>query len=623
MKIIDRVSVRTKLALTLLLMALVFVSAVAVAVWQLGAVSSAIEDIVQGAARQVEAVRILVSHLESYRAAEAEYLITGDTRVYARVLEAREAVDRAADRVRADLAGAETVAWFDSAFRAEWEQLVLLSGRAAGLRWDGDVHGAMATFPEVSAAVDRLLAVADELETRYTEARQRTEEGLIARSAEVRAVATGLLAVSLVTAFVIIVAVPPEITRPVRALAEASLRMAEGDLHIEPLPVRWNDELGQMTTIFNGMVEKLRRVVSEVVAAGDELGRSSDELSEAADEAARATQELASAIEQVAAGTIEQSGATDEAMQALSELQQAMGRIAGAAQRQASRVEQTAHIVGTMETAVENVLRHASDIAEAAERSVATARTGGDVVQESVLAMQKISRMTTETAGKIEELRRHSARVGEIVTVISEIAEQTNLLALNAAIEAARAGEHGKGFAVVADEVRLLAERSAQSAREIADLVVTIQSEIAHAVAAMEANREEAHKGLDLSHQAGEALRQILGAFDGLSARLQEVRDVTRELGSAIENVTGHVTDIAGIARENATESTEALRQSEAVVLAVERIAATAGQTAATAEEMTAATKEAAGSGQDVAKAAKSLAEMAERLRRSVAGFRL
>src|SRR5690606_15153082 len=159
-----------------------------------------------------EAVRILVSHLESYRAAEAEYLITGDTRVYARVLEAREAVDRAADRVRADLAGAETVAWFDSAFRAEWEHLVLLSGRAAGLRWYRDVHAAMDTCREVSSAVDRLPAVAAELETRCTEARQRSEEGSIPRSAGLRAVARGLLAVSLVPAFVIIVAVPPEIT---------------------------------------------------------------------------------------------------------------------------------------------------------------------------------------------------------------------------------------------------------------------------------------------------------------------------------------------------------------------------------------------------------------------------
>lgn len=622
MKIIRSLSVRTKLAITLLLMALVFVAAGVVGVWQLGTVSTDIEEIVRGSAKQSEATRTLLSRLESYRAAEAEYLITGETVDYTRVLDAQEAVREAAAAVREGLAEPETAEWFDVAFAAEWEQLIRLSASAAGLRWDGNMQAALAMFPEVSDAVDRLVAVVDELITRFSEERQQVQDQLLSQTARTRTIAFGLLVLSLVVALLFIVAVPPEITRPVRALAQASSRMADGDLTIEPLAVRWDDELGQMTRIFNQMVETLRRVVSEVVAVSDELVRSSEELSGTADEAAQATQELASAIEHVAAGTVEQSSATDKAMAAVAGLQQAIGRIADSARRQAGEVERTAQIVGTMETAVENVLRHVAQIAEAAEQSMATARTGGDVVHQSVLAMQHISRVTTETAEKIDELGRHSARVGEIVSVISEIAEQTNLLALNAAIEAARAGEHGRGFAVVADEVRSLAERSAQSAREIADLVVTIQSETEHAVAAMEVNRDEANKGLDLSHQAGEALRQILGAFEGLNEQIQKVREVTRDLGTAIDSVTEHVKDIAGIAEENVAESTVMLSESETVVVAMESIAASASQTAATAEEMAASTKDAAGTGQEVAEAAKALAAVATRLRQAVAGFR-
>lgn len=623
MKTIRRLSVRTKLAITMLLMALVFVAAGVVAIWQLDTVSNAIEDIVDQTATQRAAVQELIFSLEAYRAAEAEYLITGGTDVYWRVLDAQEVIRQAAVTVREGLSEAEAVDWFDASFTVPLEDLIRLSGIAAGLRWEDQADAAMAMFPEVSAAVDGLLAVTDELVAQYETERHQIENDLLRKAADTRAVATGILVVSLVLAGVFIFAVPSQITRPVRALANASMQMAEGDLTVEPLPVVWDDELGQMTRIFNGMVETLRNVASDVAAASDELVRSSDEITGTAEEVASATQELAAAIEQVASGTMEQSNATDQAMDSLQELQRAAARIADSARNQASRLERTAQIVGSIEAAVDNVLRHASEIAEAAALSMETASTGGDVVQQSVLAMQHISRVTTDTAEKIGQLGRHSARVGEIVNVISDIAEQTNLLALNAAIEAARAGEHGRGFAVVADEVRQLAERSAQSAREIADLVVTIQSETANAVAAMETNRDEANKGLDLSHQAGEALQRILGAFEGLNGQIQTVREVTQELGSAIGDVTKNVREIAGIAEENVTESVDMLRQSEEAVIAMERIASTAGQTAATAEEMAASTKEAASTGKEMEQAAKCLSEMAERLRTSVAGFRL
>src|SRR5690606_29399025 len=129
---------------------------------------------------------------------------------------------------------------------------------------------------------------------------------------------------------------------------------------------------------------------------------------------------------------------------------------------------------------------------------------------------------------------------------------------------------HGKGFAVVADEVRKLAERSAQSASEIADLVVTIQSETKTAVSAMQVNTEEVNKGLELSHQAGEALQRILSAFDGLNDQIQSVTQVTVELQTAIEDVTENVDGIAKIAQENAAAAEQMSSQSEQVVLAME-----------------------------------------------------
>ena len=207
--------------------------------------------------------------------------------------------------------------------------------------------------------------------------------------------------------------------------------------------------------------------------------------------------------------------------------------------------------MGTLRETVEAVVQNARRIALSAAESVQIAREGGQVVSQSIAGMQQISRTEAETAAKISELGLYSSRVGEIVGVISDIADQTNLLALNAAIEAARAGEHGKGFAVVADEVRKLAERSAQSAKEIAELVKTIAAGTEEAVAAMQVSTDEVQKGLELSHRAGDALQRILTAFEGLHDEIQSINRDAEELLRGFDAVTREVGGIAHVTEEH------------------------------------------------------------------------
>ena len=167
----------------------------------------------------------------------------------------------------------------------------------------------------------------------------------------------------------------------------------------------------------------------------------------------------------------------------------------------------------------------------AAGETAEIAREGGRTVRQTVDGIGEIRTTVMETAVKIKELEVHTRKVAEIVQVISEIADQTNLLALNAAIEAARAGEHGKGFAVVADEVRKLAERSASSAEEIAELIRAMQSGMDEAVSAMDLGTDRVERGTDLAQKAGEALESILAAFTSSTRRSRASRPTLRGCG--------------------------------------------------------------------------------------------
>ena len=194
------------------------------------------------------------------------------------------------------------------------------------------------------------------------------------------------------------------------------------------------------------------------------------------------------------------------------------------------------------------------------EHSGRTAEEGGGVVEQTVTGMNAISEAVSASADSVRELGARGEQIGQVIEVINDIADQTNLLALNAAIEAARAGEHGRGFAVVADEVRKLADRTTKATEEVADSIRAIQNETENAVERMQSGTEQVAKGVELAGQAGAALREIVGGTRDVSSLVQSIAAGAEQQSSASEEVSRNADAIKAVTQQ----ATEGANQSAA-----------------------------------------------------------
>jgi methyl-accepting chemotaxis protein len=213
-----------------------------------------------------------------------------------------------------------------------------------------------------------------------------------------------------------------------------------------------------------------------------------------------------------------------------------------------------------MSSTVMQVSENSSRAADASGKAAATARRGGGIVEDTLSKMRAISGAVSGTAKQIAELGKSSDKIGHIIGVIDDIADQTNLLALNAAIEAARAGEQGRGFAVVADEVRKLAERTTTATKEIAEMIRTVQSETKTAVAAMEAGTQQVEEGVKTTAQAGDSLKEIIHMSDNVGEMITQIATAATEQSSASEEIHQNLERIATLVRESAEGSQQSAK---------------------------------------------------------------
>jgi len=420
----------------------------------------------------------------------------------------------------------------------------------------------------------------------------------------------------------IAVTITRAIVNPVVALVNDAERVAKGDLTVQ-VEAQGQDEIGKLSEAFKTMVGSLKDTIIQVTDSANRVTASSQELSATSEEVNKATQQITETINQVAAGSTEQSKTVQNSAAAMEQLGRAVNEVATGAQTQARTVDQTVVLVQQITSAIEHVSALSQEAAANAQQVTDVATSGGKQVTASIGGMERIKEATDKVGDMVKQLGESSQQIGAIVETIDDIAEQTNLLALNAAIEAARAGEHGKGFAVVADEVRKLAERSSKATGEIAELISTIQQMTNDAVQAMDRGSQEVTEGTGLANQAGDALKSIQTAVAGIVRQIEEVSAATQQMSSsssevvkAIENVSAVTEQTTAAAQQMAASSTEVSQQ-------IEQVAAVSEENAAAAEEVCATTEEQTASVEELSASSEELAQMAEELQELVSQFKV
>ena len=361
-----------------------------------------------------------------------------------------------------------------------------------------------------------------------------------------------------------------------KEMAGVSESIAGGDLTVEVKPRSTHDTLGNA---FAKMVESLGRLVRSVRDASAQVASASGQVANASDDSAKIGLQASSAI--------------DEVTSTMHEMSVNVQNMVKSTQVQASSVSETSASIDQMVASIQRVADTAKVLLDISNRSREEVHSGITTMEKATDGLNKINATITSSGEIIGALGQRADDIGKIIEVIDDLAEQTNLLALNAAIEAARAGEHGLGFAVVADEVRKLAEKSAQSTKEISELIQSIQKEARKAVENMERSTGIVNEGLDLGGELNGALRKISNVVTEVYKFAQEIGAATNEQSHGSSQIARATTRLNEITHEINSAVEEQASGAQAVVKAMERMRelvqqSTSGSTelAASAEQM-------------------------------------
>lgn len=318
-----------------------------------------------------------------------------------------------------------------------------------------------------------------------------------------------ILLLSICGVFIMGVITKRGILNPIKKVTEMIRDIAEGEGDLtKRLEITVDDELGELSKWFNSFVEKLEQIISGLGEDARSLAVSSTQLSEAS------------------------------------------ATIAEGTRKQDLRASQVATATQELSATVIEVARNASGAAEAANMANEKAAGGGDIVKRTISSIKEISVTAKESNEVISSLGERSQEIGNIIKVIDEIADQTNLLALNAAIEAARAGEQGRGFAVVADEVRKLAERTSSATKEIGHMITTIQSETGKAIESTNKEIKAVDEGVALAEEAGNSLSDIMTQVDMVNSVVTQIATASEEQSVAADQISGDIETVSKITSE-------------------------------------------------------------------------
>ncbi|MGY0692680.1 methyl-accepting chemotaxis protein [Virgibacillus sp. FSP13] len=410
--------------------------------------------------------------------------------------------------------------------------------------------------------------LADELTDGFTEMATMRENKITNTGEDIQSYGKASLIVDIIVSVVVLaiaivvsLVIARVISAPIVSIMQRMKSVASGDFSHEPLETKSNDEIGQLVEAVNEMNHNSRELLSEIHTVSETLSSHSEELTQAADEVKSGTQQVAATMEELATG----------------------------AETQSNHASELASIMGSFTTKVEEANANGERVQKHSTDMLGMADQGAQLMDSSTTQMTKIDQIVRIAVEKMNVLDNQAQEISKLVQVIKDIADQTNLLALNAAIEAARAGEHGKGFAVVADEVRKLAEQVSTSVNDITGIVSTIQNESGVVADSLKEGYSEVEQGTlqikttsDTFYQISASIKEMVQNIRTVSANLSDIAANSQEMNGSIE-------EIASVTEESA---------------------AGVEQTAASAQQASGSMEEVAGSSQHLAKLAEELNEL-------------
>jgi methyl-accepting chemotaxis protein len=381
------------------------------------------------------------------------------------------------------------------------------------------------------------------------------------------------------------------------------------------------DQMHGIGESFNSMVAAIRGLVRQISQEAARLNSSSTSLSKAAVEVETSTSQINSTLEQITLGSQQQaSGLTDTAT-SVEVLKGTIDSVARGTLEQAKAVARVSEITAQMSNRIRLVLEQTQSVQADAGKNAAAARVGGETIQSTILGMQKIQTRLDDSAGKIHLMGERSDRIGSIVATIDEIASQTNLLALNAAIEAARAGEHGKGFAVVADEVRKLADKSTKATGEISQIIRDIQTSVTEFVQSMEETGRGVEEGVANANKADTALVDILETSRVVLSQSLKTTQEAENMNKASNELVAAIDNVSKVVDQNEAAVVQMAAKAAEVTQSIETIASVSEENSAAVEEISSASAEMADLVSGVNSSAHELETMSKALNQSIRNF--
>lgn len=411
-----------------------------------------------------------------------------------------------------------------------------------------------------------------------------------------------------------------QLIRYMQEMSIAATSIANNDLMILVSPNSARDELGNS---FAKMVADLRQIIGQVAQSASSVTTASIQLASDSSHSREATKQITATIQQVAQGTMQQTSSINKISASVIQMNERIDHVAHGTRQQAAAIAQVSEIALRIKEAIEQANSNIQSVTKDSASSAEVSQNGAKTVEKTIAGMKAIREKVGLSAARVQEMGKRSEEIGSILETIEDIASQTNLLALNAAIEAARAGEQGKGFAVVADEVRKLAERSSLATREIAALIKDIQKTVSEAVLAMKASESEVEVGMEHATAAGKDLEQILDSAEGVYREAESAVKATARVSAAAGQLTQAVDSVSAVIEVNTAATNEMTETSSGLIQAVENIASISEENGAAVEQVSASTTEVAAQVESVSKFTESLKQMAQQLQDVVSQFKI